>query len=81
MVANEADLGALAEHRRGAAAGTADAIFLSGEVGLGGGLIVGGRPLTGVAGYGGEVGHLPVNPRRRRRLPLRLGRLLGDRGR
>ena len=37
-------------------------IFLSGEVGVGGGLIVGGQPLTGVAGYGGEVGHLPVNP-------------------
>ena len=62
VVANEADLGALAEHRRGAAAGTDDAIFLSGEVGLGGGVIVGGRPLTGVAGYGGEVGHIPVNP-------------------
>ena len=62
MIANEADLGALAEHRRGAAAGTDDVVFLSGEVGLGGGLIVGGRPLTGVAGYGGEVGHLPVNP-------------------
>ena len=62
VVANEADLGALAEHRRGAAAGTDDVMFLSGEVGLGGGLIVGGRPLTGVAGYGGEVGHIPVNP-------------------
>ena len=62
VVANEADLGALAEHRRGAAVGADDAIFLSGEVGLGGGLIVGGRPLTGVAGYAGEVGHLPVNP-------------------
>ena len=62
VVANEADLGALAEHRRGAAVGATDAIFLSGEVGLGGGLIVGGRPLTGVAGYAGEVGHLPVNP-------------------
>ena len=37
-------------------------IFLSGEVGVGGGIIVGGRPLTGVAGYGGEVGHIPVNP-------------------
>ena len=62
VIANEADLGALAEHRRGAAAGTNDVIFLSGEVGVGGGLIVGGQPLTGVAGYGGEVGHLPVNP-------------------
>lgn len=61
-IANEADLGALAEHRRGAAVGTDDVIFLSGEVGVGGGLIVDGRPLTGVAGYGGEVGHMPVNP-------------------
>ena len=39
-----------------------DVVFLSGEVGLGGGLIVGGRPLTGIAGFGGEVGHMPVNP-------------------
>ena len=62
VIANEADLGALAEHRRGAASGTDDVVFLSGEVGLGGGVIAGGRPLTGVAGYGGEVGHLPVNP-------------------
>ncbi len=62
VIANEADLGALAEHRRGAAAGTDDAIFLSGEVGLGGGIIAAGRPLTGVAGFGGEIGHLPVNP-------------------
>jgi D-xylose transport system substrate-binding protein len=61
-VANEADVGALAEHRRGAAIGTSDAIFLSGEVGVGGGIIAAGRPLTGVAGYGGEVGHIPVNP-------------------
>ena len=81
VVANEADLGALAEHRRGAAAGTDDVIFLSGEVGLGGGLIVGGRPLTGVAGYGGEVGHMPGQPAVGRDVPVRLGRLLGDRGR
>ncbi len=61
-VANEADLGALAELRRGAAVGADDVLFISGEVGVGGGLIVDGRPLTGIAGYGGEVGHLPVNP-------------------
>lgn len=61
-VANEADLGALAELRRGAARGADDVIFLSGEVGVGGGLIVDGRPLTGAAGYAGEVGHMPVNP-------------------
>lgn len=61
-VANDADLGALAESRRGAAAGYDDVLFVSGEVGVGGGLIVGGRPLTGAAGFGGEVGHIPVNP-------------------
>ena len=61
-VANEADLGALAELRRGAARGLSDILYISGEVGVGGGLIVGGQPLTGVAGYGGEVGHVPVNP-------------------
>jgi predicted NBD/HSP70 family sugar kinase len=61
-VANEADLGALAELRRGAALGADHVLFLSGEVGVGGGLIVDGKQLTGAAGYGGEVGHMPVNP-------------------
>jgi len=61
-VANEADLGALAEHRRGAAVGVDHLLFISGEVGVGGGLIVDGRPLIGLAGYGGEVGHMPINP-------------------
>lgn len=61
-VANEADLGALAEQRRGAAVGFDHVLFVSGEVGVGGGLIVDGRPLTGVAGYGGEIGHMPINP-------------------
>ena len=61
-LANEADLGALAELRRGAARGCANVIFISGEVGVGGGVIVDGRPLAGAAGYGGEIGHMPVNP-------------------
>lgn len=62
FVANEADLGALAEHRRGAAVDAKHVVYISGEVGVGGGIIVDGRPLTGVAGYGGEIGHFPVNP-------------------
>lgn len=61
-VANDADLGVLAEHRRGAALGANHVLLIWGEVGVGGGLIVDGRPLTGAAGYGGEVGHIPVNP-------------------
>ena len=61
-VANDADLGALAEVRRGAARGADNVLFISGEVGVGGGLVVDGKPMTGVAGYAGEVGHIPVNP-------------------
>jgi predicted NBD/HSP70 family sugar kinase len=65
-VANEADLGAMAELRRGAARGADNLVLLWGEVGVGGGIIVDGVPLTGVSGYAGEVGHLPVNPDGRR---------------
>jgi predicted NBD/HSP70 family sugar kinase len=61
-VANEADLGALAELRRGAGRGADDMVFVSGEVGVGGGIIIHGQPLTGVEGFAGEVGHMPVNP-------------------
>jgi predicted NBD/HSP70 family sugar kinase len=61
-VGNDGDLGAMAEHARGAAAGLSDVIYISGEVGVGGGIIVDGRPLRGAGGYGGEVGHMSVNP-------------------
>ncbi len=61
-IANEADLGAIAEFRRGAARGADHLLYVSGDVGVGGGIIVDGRPLTGVAGYGGEIGHMAVNP-------------------
>jgi predicted NBD/HSP70 family sugar kinase len=61
-IANEADLGAIAELRRGAARGSDDLLYISGEVGVGGGLIVGGKPLAGAAGFGGEIGHFPLNP-------------------
>jgi predicted NBD/HSP70 family sugar kinase len=65
LLANDADLGALAEHTRGAGASHANMVFLAGDVGVGGGVIVGGQPLHGVGGYAGEVGHLMVNPRGR----------------
>ena len=61
-VANDADLGALAETVRGAASGSDDAVYLTGEVGVGAGIIVGGKPLRGAGGYGGEIGHTVVNP-------------------
>jgi predicted NBD/HSP70 family sugar kinase len=61
VVGNEADLGGLAEHVRGAAAGFDNMVYLSGEVGLGGGVVVDGRPLVGSGGYAGEIGHIVVS--------------------
>jgi predicted NBD/HSP70 family sugar kinase len=61
-VGNDADLGMRAEHVRGAAAGVDDAVYLSGHSGIGAGIIAGGVPLGGRAGYAGEVGHIVVNP-------------------
>ncbi|GAA5178309.1 ROK family transcriptional regulator [Rugosimonospora acidiphila] len=61
-VGNDADLGALAEHTRGAGSDSENIIYLSGDVGIGGGIITGGRPMAGHGGYGGEVGHMVVNP-------------------
>lgn len=61
-LANEADLGGLAEHRRGAAIGEADVVYVAGEVGVGGHITVGGQPLDGAAGYAGEIGHMVVHP-------------------
>lgn len=61
-VANEADLGGLAEHRRGAGADADDVVYIAGEVGVGGNVIADGRPLVGSAGYAAEIGHMPINP-------------------
>jgi predicted NBD/HSP70 family sugar kinase len=62
LVANEADLGALAECARGAAVGFRHVIYISGNAGVGGGIVVDGSLLAGRSGYAGEVGHMKVNP-------------------
>ncbi|WP_242659402.1 ROK family transcriptional regulator [Thermostaphylospora chromogena] len=61
-VGNEAHLGALAEQQRGAGVGFQNLIYLHGDVGVGGGIIVGGKLLDGDSGYGCELGHMVVNP-------------------
>jgi predicted NBD/HSP70 family sugar kinase len=61
-VGNDADLGAVAEHQRGAAIGYDHLIYLNGSVGVGGGIIAEGVQLYGVGGYGGEIGHMTINP-------------------
>ena len=57
VIANEADLGALAEHTWGAGVGVSHLIYVTSEVGVGGGLVI-----DGAAGCAGEVGHVQVNP-------------------
>ncbi|MGB2568570.1 ROK family protein [Micromonospora citrea] len=59
-VGNVADVAAFAEHARGVAAGCDNVIYLYGDVGVGAGIIAGGRRVTGHGGYGGEVGHMVV---------------------
>ncbi|MGH8914412.1 MAG: ROK family protein [Acidimicrobiia bacterium] len=61
-VANEADLGALAEYRRGVGSGVDHLIYISGEAGIGAGIIHDGKPMLGSTGYAGEVGHTLINP-------------------
>jgi predicted NBD/HSP70 family sugar kinase len=61
-VGNIADLSVLAEHARGTAMGCDNVIYLHGDVGVGAGIIAGGRRVTGHGGYGGEVGHMVVHP-------------------
>ena len=65
-VANEADLGALGEFRRGSASHSSHIIFVAGEVGVGIGVIHESTPMLGTSGYAGEAGHAMVNPDGRR---------------
>ncbi len=64
LVGNEADFGALvaARTRPGARAETTDFIYLSGENGIGAGLVRDGAVIHGSAGFAGEVGHVQVDP-------------------
>jgi predicted NBD/HSP70 family sugar kinase len=61
-VDNDANLAATAEFRYGAHAGTANLVYLTGEVGIGGGVIIDGRLLRGARGFTGEVGHVQLDP-------------------
>jgi predicted NBD/HSP70 family sugar kinase len=61
-VGNDASLAAMAEYRVGSYAGTPDLIYVTGEMGIGGGIVVDGRPLLGVRGFGGEIGHMKLDP-------------------
>jgi predicted NBD/HSP70 family sugar kinase len=63
VLGNEADLAAraVAETAPGRP-GRRDFLYLSGQIGIGGAAVLGGRVMTGSAGWAGEVGHVCVDP-------------------
>jgi glucokinase len=59
---NDANAWALGEFWRGAAQGRREVVLLTLGTGVGGGLIVDGRIVHGIAGMAGELGHVTVEP-------------------
>jgi predicted NBD/HSP70 family sugar kinase len=60
---NEANLAALGELWFGAGrSALGDFVHVSGEIGIGAGVVLGGRLFRGAHGYAGELGHLQVDP-------------------
>ena len=59
--ANDANIAALGEAWKGAAAGSSDVIMVTLGTGVGGGIIVDGKIVTGHHGAGGEIGHANVD--------------------
>jgi len=56
----DTNVAVMGEWRYGAARGTRNAIYITVSTGVGGGVIIDGRPLLGADGTAGEVGHITV---------------------
>jgi glucokinase len=61
-IENDANAGALAEHRVGAGRGSRHMVLVAVGTGVGGGLVLEGRLYHGASGGAGEVGHMVVDP-------------------
>ncbi|QKG18410.1 ROK family transcriptional regulator [Actinomadura verrucosospora] len=59
---NEANLAALGELWFGGGARLGDFVHVSGEIGIGAGIVVDGRVFRGAHGFAGELGHLVADP-------------------
>lgn len=59
---NDANVAALGERWVGAGANNPDVVFVTLGTGVGGGVIADGNLIHGVAGAGGEIGHMIVEP-------------------
>lgn len=61
FIDNDVNALALAEWRFGAGRGARSLVLLALGTGVGSGIILDGRLVRGVAGYGGELGHVSIN--------------------
>lgn len=61
-VDNDATCAGWGEAQVGAARGAPDAVLVTLGTGVGGGLIANGRVVRGAHGFGGEIGHMVVDP-------------------
>ncbi len=59
---NEANSAALAQLWAGAPGGARTFVYLSGDIGVGGAVVLDGELLRGAHGFAGEIGHLVVDP-------------------
>ncbi len=57
---NDANVAAIGEWKAGVGRGATDLVMLTLGTGVGGGLILGGKPYRGSVGAGGELGHMVV---------------------
>jgi len=61
IVGNDANVAAMGEMLNGGGKGYTDMVMITLGTGVGGGVIIGGKMLSGVTGGAGEIGHFPVN--------------------
>lgn len=59
---NDANVAALGEFWRGGGQGKTSMVMVTLGTGVGGGIIIGGKILSGMHGAGGEIGHMCVEP-------------------
>ena len=61
MAGNDANVAALGEMWKGGGEGYSDLVVVTLGTGIGGGVIIDGRIVTGYKGAGGEIGHIHIN--------------------
>ena len=62
VIDNDATAAALYEYRLGALAGSRVGVLITLGTGVGGGIIIDGKPFSGAHGLGSEIGHIAIVP-------------------